>query len=459
MSAGIQKNNKGLGGMAEQTAARRSFIQLAAAKGADLLGRLANRKETLQATTTSFSTTDLETIRKIFGQGSWTGRTVTDEFAMAVSTVWRCVSLISSTIGALPWAVYEKRGPNDAVEVDDHYLAEVLLYSPNADMDRMQFREAKAANLVLRGNTYSLKETRANGSVSSLYPIPSRIVSVERDNNTLERRYIVLDRGRREVYPAEKIWHVRGFGFDGLIGQSPLGSGRNAIALSSAAEEFGARFFANGARTSAVVKIPQWLEDDQREKAKKNIQEFAGLDNAHKPRLLEGGMEYEEISAKPNEAQHNELRGFQIPDICRFYGVPPHLAFDLSHGSFNNVETLAVEFVMFGLLPHLVRFETSAQRQLLKPGDRRNYFVRFNFEGLLRANTLERAAFLTAMLQNGVMSRNEARAKENLNRIDAPGMDDYTVQSNMTMVNLLEAMVKAGAATGRNNNPQPGAGA
>lgn len=431
-----------------------------AVKGSIVLSRwLAERKAAaLQSpySSMSFGTMDHDLLGRIFGGGSYTGRSVNDEFAMAVSTVWRCVMLLAQTIGSLPWSVYERVSPGKAREANDHPLAEVLIYSPNADMDRMQFREAKAANLILRGNAYSLKETRSNGSISSLYPMPSKDIKAERDRETNQIRYVYMDRGKREVYPSEKVWRVSGFGFDGLQGLPPLGYGRHAIALAAAAEEFGARFFGQGARASAIVEIPQWLEPDERLKAKNNLDEMsAGLANAHKLRLLEGGMKYTEISAKPGEAQHNELRGFQIPDICRFFGVPPHLAFDLSHGSYNNVETLASEFVTFGLLPHLNRFELSAQKQLLSPADRRRFFIRFNFEGLLRANSLERAQFYAAMLQNGVYSRNEVREKENLDRIDAPGMDDRTVQTNLALIQFLEAMVKAGAESGRNSNPNP----
>lgn len=403
----------------------------------------------------SFGTMDHDVLRRLFGGGTYTGRSVTDDFAMAVSTVWRCVSLLSQTIGSLPWGVFERVAPGKAREVDDHPLADVLIHSPNVDMDRMQFRSAMAANLVLRGNSAALKETRSDGSVVSLYPMPWRHVRTERDRETGAMRYRFTDRGRDEVYPSEKVWHVRTMSFDGRIGLPAMGYGRHAIALAAAAEEFGARFFANGARVSGTVEIPQWLEPDQREKAKKNLEEiYTGLDNAHRLMLLEGGMKYEQMSANPQEAQHHELRGFQIPDICRFFGVPPHLAFDLSHGSYNNVETLASEFVTFGLLPNLILFELAAQKQLLPPDQRRRFFIRFNFEGLLRANSLERAQFYAAMLQNGVLSRNEVREKENLDRVDAPGMDDRTVQTNLALIQFLEAMVDAGKQSGRGNNPK-----
>jgi HK97 family phage portal protein len=404
---------------------------------------------------TSFSTLDGDVLAKIFGRSTHTGRVVTDDFAMAVSAWFRCIQLKAQTVGALPWAVYERVAPNKSVEVPDHPLAEVLIHSPNADMDRMQFREAIEANLANRQNAYALKETRRDGSLISLYPIPSSNCTPRRNRESRAIEYVVNEDGRQqEVYPSEKIWHVRGFSFNGLVGLDTRTHARHALALAGAAEEFGSRFFANGARISGIVKIPQWLEADERVKAKKNLDEFwSGLDNAHKLKLLEGGMEYEQVSVPPDEAQHNELRNFQIRDICRFQGVPPHLAFDLEHGSYANVETLAGEWVTFGLMPDLVRIELAAQKQLLTPADRKRFFVRFNFEGLLRANSLERAQFYQAMLQNGVFSRNEVREKENLSPVEEAGMDDRTVQTNLALIQFIEAMAKAGAATGRGNDP------
>jgi HK97 family phage portal protein len=435
-----------------QRIARKGFLQAARS--------LFSRKEYAQSSSWSFNLLDFDLLGKIFGGGTYTNRNVNDDFAMQLSSVWRCITLRSQTIGSLPWAVYERIGPNETREAPEHPLSEVLVQSPNIDMDRMQFRESLSVNLDLRGNAYSLKEMRKNGQVSSLYPMPARQMTVTRDRETNDLVYCFRDRGKEEKYPPEKIWHIRRFSFNGLVGLSPLSYARHAMGLAGATEEFGSRFFANGARVSGTVKIPQWLDDEQRPKALANLERLhTGLDNAHRLMLLEGGMEYEQMSIAPNEAQFLETRKFQVPEICRFFGVPPHLAFDLEHGSYNNVETLAGEWVAFGLLPDLVRIETAAQKQLLPPGDRRKYFVRFNFEGLLRANSQERAMFYSQMLQNGVFSRNEVREKENLNRSAEPGMDDHTVQTNLALIQFLEAMAKAGIANGRGDPSKQAPGA
>jgi HK97 family phage portal protein len=369
--------------------------------------------------------------------GSLTGRTVNDDTAMQVSVVWSCIRILSETIGALPMAVYEDKGNGDVKKID-HQVGEVLIRTPNFDMTSTEYREATITNLCLRGNSYSLKETNGAGELISLYPIPSSQVTPRRkDSGAIE--YRVLERGKWETYPQEKIWHVKGFGSNGLVGYSPIGYVRQAMGLALATEEFGARFFSQGAKPSGFISVPEWLKDDQRKIARELVDsKFAGLENAQRLQLLEGGMKYESVTMPLEDAQFLETRRFQLDEICRIYRVPPHMVANLERATFSNIEHLSQEFVMYTLMPYLTRFEQASTKWLFRAADRGKYFLRFNVEGLLRADAAGRAQFYSQMLQNGVYSRNEVRALENKNRVD--GLDDYTVQSNMTLVNFLEQL-------------------
>jgi HK97 family phage portal protein len=397
----------------------------------------------------SLSLTNPKGWEPLFGNKSSSGKTVNDETAMQVSTVWACNRILASSVGALPLGVYERQSNGNAKKVD-HPLAEILVDAPNEEMDTVEYREAKQVNLGLQGNGYSLMDRRSNGDVLRLYPMPSTQVIPQR-NTAGAIEYKINDRGRWEIYPREKVWHLRGFGSNGLIGYSPIGMMRNAIGLNLAAEEFGAAIFERGAYPSLVVKIPQWLKEDQRVIARQNIRElWGGVLNAHQAQLLEGGMEIDKGGSiiPPADLQMLELRQFGVHEICRLYGVPPHMVAELTRATFSNIETMSTEYVMFCLLPWLRRWEASANRWLLKPADRKRFFVAFNFDGLLRADTAARAEYLRTMVANGLMSRNEGRAKENLNRADAPGMDDYTVQSNMISVDDLSKVAAAMTANG-----------
>jgi HK97 family phage portal protein len=388
-----------------------------------------------------------ERLVRWFGAPSYAGKAVTDSSAMTVTVVWACVRILAESVGQLPWAIYERKDNGNAEKVRDHPLSDLLNYSPNGDMTTVEFREAKQVNLGLHGNTYSLIDTNAAGGISSLYPLPSPRVRPRRDSSTDWRIvYDVYDRGKRETYPHEKVWHLKGFSADGLIGFSPLSCMRQVVGTALATEEFQGRFFSNGALPSAVAKIAKWLKTpDERRMAEANLQRImSGLNNMHKLHLLEGGMELEPWSMSAlQDLQFVELRRFTLQEICRIYGVPPHRVADLDRATFSNIEQLSLEFVMFTLLPWLRRWEESANRWLLKPADRRRYFLRFNFEGLLRADTAARGQFLALMVDKGIYHRNEARLKNGDNAVEVDGMDDYTVMSNMISVDELQAIADA----------------
>jgi len=166
----------------------------------------------------------------------------------------------------------------------------------------------------------------------------------------------------------------------------------------------------------------------------------AGVVNMNKPMLLEGGMKVESGLITPDDAQFLQLRQFTVIELCRLFGIKPHMIAALERATDNNIEKLSLEFVMYTMLPYVRRDELGA-RKLFKPADRTKFFYRYNFEGLLRADSVARAGLYSIMLQNGVFSRNEVRALENRNSVDDPAMDQYTVQSNMAMIDQLAAMV------------------
>lgn len=372
---------------------------------------------------------------------SVTGRAVNETSAMRVIAFFACIRLLAETMGAMPSAIYRKQKSGNAERADEHPLSGVLIEQPNADMNGVNFREASTANLAARGNGYALIQRRSDGNVSSLYPIPCAGMRIDR-TRTDGKPYGIWDRGQVEWYSPEKIWHRRGFSFDGLMGISPLEMAREALGLAMAGEEFNARLFVNGLSPSVRVSIPQWLNPEQRKVAQDKIDKMAGLASAHKPFLLEGGMKLESGLLTPEEAQFLALRQFTVVEICRLLGIKPHQIAALERATDNNIERLSQEFVTFTMLPHFQRDERAA-RQLFKPADRDQYYYRYNFEGLLRADSAARAALYSILLQNGVASRNEVRAKENWNAIADPAMDQFTVQTNLSMIDQLAELVSA----------------
>jgi HK97 family phage portal protein len=392
----------------------------------------------------SVDTTSPKMAHFVGGQPTITGKVINDDTMMRITTAYACVRIIAETIGCVTLDIFERKENGNAEKVKDHDLGEILINGPNSEMTGMVYRECMGTNLAARGNAYSLIERRSKGQVSSLFPFPASRVSVRKDSTTgWEVKYGVDDRGKTEWYPSEKIWHWKGFGYNGLMGLSPLQSAREALGLAIAGEEAEARLFANGLSASAILSIPQFLKPEQRKQADEILAGMhAGLTNFGKPYLLEGGMKVEDGIFAPRDAQFLELRRFQISELCRLWRISPHMIADLERATNNNIEQLSLEFAMYTMLPYYRRIEEEA-RQLFIPGDKRKYFVRFNYESLLRADSAARAALYNIMLQNGVLTRNEVRALENRNSEKTKGMDDFTVQLNMVPIDKLEEAQKA----------------
>lgn len=393
----------------------------------------------------TYSITDPRLAQALATQTTFTGKSVSETNAMQVSAVWGCTRVIAEPIGSLPIDVLQKQPDGTSVPVKDHWLNEVLCTSPNADMTSQEFRENIGTALCLPGNFYAYVDRLGDsptGRVLALTPLPTGAVQVERGADG-RRVFKIYESGAWKPVESWRIWQVPGFGFDGLRGYSPISMMRQAIGLAMATEEFGARFFGQGAQPAHLVEVPGWLTDAQRAAAYKRLDEqFSGLSNAHRTFILEGGMKHVSVTMPLEDAQFILTRKFQIAEICRIYRVPLHMVQEMEGSTNNNVEWIGASLATHTLLPYFTRIEQSVGKYLLSAEDRaKGIYVRHNYEGMLRADTLARTAHYVAMLQNGVYNRNEVRAKENLPRVE--GLDDRTVQLNMTPVDLLRQLAQS----------------
>lgn len=403
----------------------------------------------------SYSLMDAQ-LGKFFSTSSKAGVHVNEDAAMKVSVAWACRRVLAETFGCIPRGIYVKDGSgqiSNATPADDHPLNEILSHSPNALQTDVEYAETKVHNLTGHGNAYSFVERRGNGQVSSLIPLESQNVQPKVDGKNGLPFYKILDRGKWEDYPREKIWHVKGFGGNGFVGLSPLGAARESLGTAIATEEFGARFFSQGGMPSGIVTVEKFLNPPQREIARENLQQLmGGLGNVHKFALFEGGMKPEPWASMPLEdMQFLLLRQFSILEICRFYRVSPHLVMDLSRATFSNIEQLSQEFITYTMMPYFTRFESSVRRWLLPPKDRSKFFLRFNYEGFLRADAAARGDYLSKLRAGGFITGNQGRAMENLPRSDSVGMDDYHIQGAMVPVDKVGAL--ADSTIKKNSQP------
>lgn len=364
-----------------------------------------------------------------FGLSS-SGKTVNEKTALQTAIVYACVRVLSETIASLPLHTY-RYTTNGKEKAIDHPIYYLLHSEPNPEMTSFVFRETLMGHLLLWGNAYAQIIRDGRGSVVGLYPLLPNKMVVNR-NNQGQLYYQYEKDGRSYFLNHYEVLHIPGLGFDGLIGYSPIAMAKNAIGMAIATEEYGAKFFANGANPGGVLEHPGVVKDPARIRESWNAV-YQGSSNAHRVAVLEEGMKFQSIGIPPEQAQFLQTRKFQINEIARIFRIPPHMVGDLEKSSFSNIEQQSLEFVMYTLDPWVVRWEQAVQRALFSEGEKCQYFVKFNVDGLLRGDYGSRMNGYAVGRQNGWLSANDIRELENMNRVSAElGGDLYLINGNMT---------------------------
>ena len=389
-----------------------------------------------------------------FFGGSTAGKRVNERSAMQMTAVYSCVRILAEAVAGLPLHLYRYKEDGGKEKALDHPLYLLLHDEPNPEMSSFVFRETLMTHLLLWGNAYAQIIRNGRGEVMALYPLMPDRMAVDRDDKgqlyyeyTTSADDAPISKGSIVRLKPSDVLHIPGLGFDGLVGYSPIAMAKNAIGLAIATEEYGSKFFANGAQPSGVLEHPGTIKDPQRVRDSW-MSQFGGSANSNKIAVLEEGLKYTPISISPEQAQFLETRKFQINEIARIFRVPPHMVGDLEKSSFSNIEQQSLEFVKYTLEPWLVRWEQSIQRILFSADEKKRYFVRFNVEGLLRGDYASRMNGYAVGRQNGWMSANDIRELENLDRIPAEeGGDLYLINGNMTK--LKDAGIFAASGAGK----------
>ena len=380
------------------------------------------------------------------GTDSYSGKPVNVQTALQLAAFWACVRLISETIATLPLQLYQRDTKGGRTLARDHWLYTILHDQPNANMTAVEFWEALVAQLCLWGNAYCFK-TYAGGRIVSLDPLKPGLMTVKTDLTGALKYHYTTDKGIK-VFGEDEIWHLKGFGVDGLIGLSPVSYARNSLGASMSSDEASGKVFASGMRPGGALKMGQLLNPKQRTEIRDSLApELAGTANTGKMMILEGGMEYQALAMNPDDAQMLETRGFHVEEICRWFRVPPfmvgHSEKSTSWGT--GLEQQMLGFLTFALRPYLSRIEQGIKKSLLSPVDRLKFHAEFSLEGLMRADSAGRAALYSTMVQNGIYTRDEVRRLENLPE-KGGNAAELTIQVNMAAIDSLPDSLEAIAA-------------
>ncbi|WP_299582068.1 phage portal protein [uncultured Microbulbifer sp.] len=366
------------------------------------------------------------------GPQSAAGKVVTADTAMRVAAVYACVRILSETVAALPFNLYQKTAKNNREVASKHPLQMLLHDLPNEEMTSMDFRTQLMAALQLRGNAFSEVERDRAGRVHGVWPINPDKVWVGRSEKTKRLSFEIHDGDMRTLTP-QRMWRVAGLSTNGIIGLSPISQAREGIGLSLALEEHGARLFSNGAKPGGVLQVEGKLSDPAYARLRKSWSDrHQGGANAHRVAILEEGTKWNQIGMSSEDAQFLESRKYQRSEIASMFGVPPHMIADLEKATFSNIEHQSIQFVVYSLLPWLKRIEQSIFRDLLSPVERREYYAKHSVEGLLRGDSKSRSEFYKNLFNSGAISINDMRRLENMNSID--GGDQHWLQLAMAPI-------------------------
>lgn len=359
------------------------------------------------------------------------GITITPERALTISAVYACVRVLAETVAQLPLILYRRLENGGKERATDHPLYRVLHDRPNQRQTSFQFREMLMGHLALRGNGYAQIIPGVDSFADQLIPLhPDRMLPEVTAEGIIRYRYSMPE-GRIRFFSQDQIFHLTTLSDDGLVGLSLITLARDSFGLGKATEEYGTRFFSQGARPRGLLTHPGKLKPEAIANLKESLRtEFAGTASSHGTLVLEEGMDWKNLGLTNEDSQFLGTREFSVTEVARWFRIPPHMIGDLTRSTFSNIENESLNFVRFTMAPWFVRWEQAILKDLLLEEDSEEYFAEFLMDAFLRGDTLARAQSNQIYVQLGVFTRNEVRVTENRNPL--PGLDEPLTPANIT---------------------------
>lgn len=359
------------------------------------------------------------------------GKSVSAETSLGHSAAWACIRKTSEMISSLPLDHFRKSGDGKRVRLNDD-LAEIIKESPNREQTAPEYWEGKVAQTMMQGNAYSEKLFIGSRLVG-LRPLLNCRAERKRDG---QLKYTIYDRGQKTEMPADKIFHLRGFGAGDGLGMSTIRYGANSIGAAIAADETASRVFSNSAMPSGIVYSDQTLTPDQRDQLRSMLDTYTGSEKAGKVMALEAGLKFQQLQMNPEDAQLLETRRYGIEEICRWFGVPPIVIGHAADGQSmwgSGVEAILLSWLTMGVNPFLVRIEKRIRKDLLSPAVRRKEYFEYNREAMIQMDSKAKGDLMLKLRMGGFISGDEGRDKINLEPRGGQS-DELWIQSSMTPV-------------------------
>lgn len=369
----------------------------------------------------------------LIGNESRSGADINSTTSRTITTVIRCVGVISDSISIAPFTIYRSDGNGGRTKALTHPVHRILSQRPNNFQTALEYRETIGTHVALTGNAFSFIN-RVRGRITELVPItPDKVRIIQ--NNDLSLSYQVsTEKGQILNLPQEAIWHLKGPSWNGWEGRSPLKEGMEAMGLSVALEASHARLHKHGVRPSGIYSVDGTLSDVQYKQIRAMLDaQMAGYDNSGRPMILDQSAKFIASAMSGVDAQHLETRKFQIEEICRLFGVLPIMVgYSDKATTYASAEQQYLAHAIHTAQAWQRRFCESVDRWLLSEEELQNgYYSEFTGSLLMYASAKDRAEYIASAISAGYMTLNEAREIENNERVE--GLDKFILPMNMAI--------------------------
>lgn len=353
---------------------------------------------------------------------------VSPETAMKLAAVYSCIYVVASNVAQMPLHVMRKTG--NAVEAArDHPVFYLVHDEPNDWQTSYKWRELKQRHILGWGNGYTRVQRSRRGEVIKLdacMPWETTLL-----NTGGRHTYGVYnDEGSFAISPDDMI-HIRALGNNQKMGLSPIIQHAETIGMGMSGQQYTSSFFNGNARPAGIVSVKGEIKDEGWKRLKAVWQKAAQAlrSQENKTLLLPAELDYQALTVSPVDAQLIDMMKLNRSMIAGIFNVPAHMINDLEKATFSNITSQAIQFVRYTIMPWVANWEQELNRRLFTRAERAaGYYVRFNLAGLMRGTPQERAQFYHYAITDGWMSRNEARAFEDMNPVD--GLDEMLVSVN-----------------------------
>jgi HK97 family phage portal protein len=366
------------------------------------------------------------------GGPSRAGVRVDERTTLGLPAVLQALRVLCGVFAMTPLH-YLRRSGDGRERASDDPLWTLLHDRPNSHQSAFALKEMLLADILLSGNFYAyVSRDAAQRPVALTRLLPGRVQVAEYfDRSTgIELFYdATLPDGSRERFPARDIWHVAGMSRDGLVGLNPLAYMRDAIGGAIATQDFAAKFWGNDAKPDLLLKSDKMIGPDAKTQIRQDWKAMYQGPTGERIAVLDQGLSPEFLSFDNEKSQLIETRTFQVLDVARAWGVPPHLLFELSRATFSNIEHQSLEFVTFHLGPHYERVASAASRQFASDG----HYFEFMTDALVKGDIKSRWEAYWLQRQTGAINADEIRAAENKNAIGGDAGSEYWRPSNMSI--------------------------